>query len=169
MRSWVWRILVTFSLLLCVCVLYYWPRSYFPKKTHFEASAGSLYIVFWDGYPQPRDIWDKITPDETRWGGVTRLWETIRSLYAVNEMKFAGFGSISGEYGGMQYHILAIPFWFLLLLVLVLLAASLYILCRHRRRKAAGHCLNCGYDLRESKDKCPECGSSIPVPSQVSS
>jgi hypothetical protein len=53
------------------------------------------------------------------------------------------------------------PHWFI---ALVLIGPSLLALRKSRRlrhRLAAGLCPACGYDLRASEDRCPECGLAI--------
>jgi len=54
-----------------------------------------------------------------------------------------------------------IPDW--LLIVLCLLLPVWWAVHRYRHRPLPGHCVKCGYDLRASKDACPECGAAIPV------
>ncbi len=48
----------------------------------------------------------------------------------------------------------------------VFAAVTVYEARLLRRRLAAGLCPGCGYDLRASKDRCPECGREIDAKSQ---
>jgi len=57
-----------------------------------------------------------------------------------------------------------IPFWSLCLLFALLPAARISAYIRRRLRQRPGHCHRCGYDLRATPDRCPECGM---IPSQA--
>ncbi len=43
----------------------------------------------------------------------------------------------------------------------VYLAPDFFHRRRRRKRKMLGLCLKCGYDLRASEERCPECGSEF--------
>ena len=54
-----------------------------------------------------------------------------------------------------------IPYWFLLLIACATLAPQLWRAARsfsHRKRRKHGQCIRCGYDVRVTPDRCPECG-----------
>jgi len=60
------------------------------------------------------------------------------------------------------YWSIGIPFWIPVALCgSVLCWSRLASYYGRRKRKKLGLCLKCGYDLRASKDRCPECGSTI--------
>ncbi len=53
------------------------------------------------------------------------------------------------------------PLWIPTIVFAALSLWSGYVPIRRRRkRKKLGLCLKCGYDLRASKDRCPECGET---------
>jgi rubrerythrin len=51
------------------------------------------------------------------------------------------------------------PYWLLALLTAALPVARAAAFARGRRRAIAGLCTACGYDLRASPERCPECGA----------
>lgn len=57
------------------------------------------------------------------------------------------------------------PYWFVLAIMgfwpAVYFGVRIYRDMKTTRRKRYGLCVNCGYDLRASNDKCPECGAEI--------
>ena len=59
-----------------------------------------------------------------------------------------------------------IPYWALVIPggIATVICVRRAILRHHeRRRMKRGLCLRCGYDLRASKERCPECGTAIPA------
>lgn len=57
---------------------------------------------------------------------------------------------------------IGMPYWVPVGASLVLpVGWSVVTLRRRRRDQRSGQCRKCGYDLRASHDRCPECGTSI--------
>jgi hypothetical protein len=71
----------------------------------------------------------------------------------------------AGEYLGER-----LPYWRIHIPMAIFIAVfgvlpvgwlSINVIRAAFKRPLPGHCLNCGYDLRASKDRCPECGTAI--------
>jgi hypothetical protein len=56
-----------------------------------------------------------------------------------------------------QQFCVVLPHWMLLALTIPLPAYLL--IARLRRHERPGYCRTCGYDLRATPDRCPECGA----------
>jgi hypothetical protein len=87
------------------------------------------------------------------------LLDRLEPLAADGKSHFAGMSltRTSLRYG--QRRILEIPLWLILPVLLILPAMSARAYFRDRRRRKLDLCVSCGYDLRASADRCPECGA----------
>ncbi len=101
-------------------------------------------------------------PDFKRTGG---LWDELR-LPGAGTLSKIGFGysviytdqQLGWRLGNQPVHQIYVPHWFLALLFAILPALYLRATIRDRKRNRAGLCPVCGYDLRATPDRCPECG-----------
>jgi hypothetical protein len=79
-----------------------------------------------------------------------------------------GWGSYGGPTGGEDVHLkITIPMWFVMLPFAILPARWSTARRRERakrRRAASNCCTSCGYDLRASGGRCPECGMAVSAP-----
>jgi hypothetical protein len=137
------------SLLLCLWALLAWAWSYVPPKPHFVASRGSLLIANLD------------LKDESieAYGGAEQI--VPQMVHFGDEYEhFLGFARVSGSYGMLGgFRIVVIPFWSIILLTAPAPLLWWRSVHRSRRWQASGKCTGCGYDLRGSPERCPECGT----------
>jgi hypothetical protein len=79
--------------------------------------------------------------------------------------EFPGFNTAGFRYGGLRgpngslYNVSA-PHWFPVALLMAPPVAWAFSERRRRRRPRRGRCASCGYDLRATPDRCPECGTA---------
>jgi hypothetical protein len=90
-----------------------------------------------------------------------RAWNGIPLDMRASSTWMGFGGGIGAEYKGWRF-MLNVPQWFVLLVAMPLPVRWLW---RHRTRRKAlreGRCLCCGFDLRATPDRCPECGT-VPI------
>ena len=140
-------------------------------------------IALWKGtlipqvnYPQRswHEHWER--PNAKKTG------EFSVDVFVGSEIAFAGFILTTERHfpttdrSILSQHVcphigVAIPLWFPTLLFGGLPGLAVFNFIRRARRRESGLCRICGYDLRASPDRCPECGTSTitSAPSQSAS
>jgi hypothetical protein len=159
MRRWLAYTFSVVCLLLAAATTVLWVRSY-------SAQGDALYL----GDARSRKCYFLSQGGVLLFEGATFSKGSDTEAFFVCPPAEPGWELSIGKYahGLGQWSVgrLACPHWFVIVISgagAVLPAVPLW---RHRRRRR-GLCEKCGYDLRASPERCPECGSPNPRASVV--
>jgi len=169
------RILLSLSLLVSLASALLWPLSYFWNSSCYRAggaSIGGAEIEF--GRITFKLHHDPVTVESIVKVPGTAFWQFWSHRYPYSDfnenwresLRFSCRADVFTRKSGTTFKLreLAIPLW--CPMCVCALAPALASRRRRARRQRIrdGLCLRCGYDLRASADRCPECST---VPEQL--
>ena len=167
-------ILSILSLLLCVAMAGMWVRSYWimedigwERPAAVIAVAGSRgQVLFYRDIETPPGAAARPLGFQHHSGGPTIPMTQLIGSLTPNYYSFFGFAAARGEATKLiRFELVVLPHWFLVFIT-SLLPIRCWMLWRGRRcrerRQAENRCVHCGYDLRATPDRCPECGTAVP-------
>jgi hypothetical protein len=158
MRQRLFTLAAAGSAVLCVASVTAWARSHYATdaliygRGHWSTMITSIDGVLelkvarserpwspgWTFDHRPPDPTYTLTTNPTLWG----------------EM---GFFAYSADYPGIRSRGVAVPFWLLCLSTAILPMAA--VRRRLYQKEPPAICRRCGYDLRATPERCPECGA----------
>jgi len=162
------------SILLIIVTAILWARSYSHwDESGYQTDSGRMYGATSRLGAISFDITDG-WPAGQVWNGRV-LFESdpllVSALPAPSEWSWLGFGlhrktmSIgierTGWIGTARIVAVVVPHWAIILVLGLVVMLTAAPLVRQHRRSRRGLCVRCGYDLRASPERCPECGLAI--------
>ena len=186
------QILTALCLLLCLATTVLWVRSYFRADTiHYHRKGpvdelGTAHRELQLGLGSERGRfrvayarielsgyaanWFSGVPLVSEWGGdavVSRPKAILVKRYGFDKVT-ASTNKVSGlGVTKRTYTIVYVPCWCPALLFGLPPLIALFVRWQRRRRRSldpdALPCPACGYDLRATPDRCPECGTAVPT------
>ena len=159
------NLVAVFSLLLSLSIGGLWMRSYWRsddfqqsgRQWVFSASKGRIWFVH-----TSRPYW---TGDGYRVHPVSQNFEkqfdrllTVKSTESGRLVSVIGFAYTShyDPFFSCKFIYVGVPLW---LFVAFTMVPPLLAVRRRLSRVAPGCCQGCGYDLRATPNRCPECGA----------
>jgi hypothetical protein len=167
MRRRLFTLLSILSLLLFVATVRQWVRSYrfleelpaaWPDSRLGVTSGSGLFVLAWQATDRPwqlRTEW-RVAPILQR-GGSQAVADMLSPPDEPGILGFRWYSVLSSN--TVRWRVLVVPYWALSSLFLVPPILRVLSLLRHRGKRSAGRCPACGYDLRATPTRCPECGA----------
>jgi hypothetical protein len=168
------RLVPPIAALVCIAAAVLWRRSYggdvdlligVGPTARFNAAAsyqGKLVFFFSDVPSEPGTQWS-LQPLRAPVEEVQPLYEALFEQGTTLRASIIGFqlghGRINVFMTPPTFTAVTVPHWFLVVATAVPTLLWLRGTLRHWRWARQGRCRSCGYDLRSSPDRCPECGA----------
>jgi hypothetical protein len=153
-KRWLLNLLAAVSLVSCVATAGLWVRTYVAQDQ--LSWRGGRYFVMAETYAGVVEVSLSSAMTFTH---APDGWQYFRSPYenryehlAVHRQRPA-----PGN-GGWDRWLIVLPLWLPMLISAAPLAAGWRL---RKRRGRTGTCVQCGYDLRATPDRCPECGTAV--------
>ena len=159
------------SLLLCVAACAAWIRSYWigdevqyvlgserpPRQVIYSVESGR------GGVTVERFVWVSSRDNHDEGWHWRRTEPRYAGKFGATDPRWLGFDATVHHYQRAQAvsRSFVMPYWFVV--CLTMLAPALALRTLARRPNAKGLCPRCGYDLRASPERCPECGTAPQV------
>ena len=106
--------------------------------------------------------WDKLSVTNAEFDNVRQLlYETTPLPENRMGMFFGSSPTDPFAIPGANYRYIVMPFWYPVALLSVALLLGLRKFWKRRHWGSPGVCRACGYDVRFSGERCPECGEAI--------
>lgn len=158
-------LMTVLSCLACAAFCAAWARTYwFADSVDLDSSEQSALVATMPG--QVRICWPspfmQVKPKSRGW-----LFSSVkRHSQSHVDLASSGFTRVSITLGGSAFTYVQFPFWALVAASGVLPVSRWSVATiRTLRRRRLGLCRSCGYDLRASPERCPECGAAPARPS----
>jgi hypothetical protein len=177
------NLLTICSALLCLAVAVLWVRSYFASDRLLWCPltqspqgfvSGEYMLATWRGAlgigairhqhdktGTPAHLYDAYLAAHVKMKAAGQGWTSREpDDLSLSRWGFSGWTVNESDPGhrgtGVGW---STPYWFLLLLCSLPPGLRAYLFLRRRRQHRLGLCRRCGYDLRATPDRCPECGA----------
>jgi hypothetical protein len=141
----------------------WWPTNH--RNYDIEVDRGCIGVFIYPPSPQFKDLQERSRFNSTR--------RTTEDVWAMDQVKGADLsenGSYSvtiaavrvgkGRVGfGFLCRWLVVPLWWLISAIVVAFSPGILLARRRAWRRRRGLCMKCGYDVRATPKRCPECGT----------
>jgi hypothetical protein len=164
------NLLAVASLVLCAATVVLWARSYWVvdilSRSAVKSDQVAVGTYLWSQQGSCGLNRGTATDDQ---GAIARQlpghgwqWGTTSTEYTIKTWYGFRFQRLDDRNGTVAFRstIVCVPHWLLNFIFAV--CPSWWLLGERRRRaalRAVGWCKKCGYDLRATPERCPECGT----------